>query len=255
MIDEADATGASCPTSSLDPGQSETCTYTHTTSATDVSNGAVQDRAEVTASAALPDGGTGTPLADASADVAYAAPATKFTSASHLITTPGTALTFSVKVKDKKAAIFAADVPAGMTFADAAGGVGTLKGTSTAGAGNYPISFTSSDASGTAEQTLYLDVDAFTSAAKATFTSGQANTFTVSATGGSPSEPVHFSVNQAKLPAGVTFVDNGNETATLSGFPVVTTTTTYKITITLNDLGAVSGTAIATQKLKLTVDP
>ena len=256
VIDESDSLGASCPDSTLSPGQSETCTYTHTSSVTDVSGGAVDDHAEVTATATLPSGDfVPPPLADATATVPYSAPAQKFKSADHFATTPGTKVSVGVKVKNKKAAIWAANVPPGMTFTDAANGVGTLTGTPTAGAGNYPIYLTAEGTSGAGEQTLSLDVDAFTSAAKDTFTSGQANSFTVSAVGGAPGEPVGFTVNQAQLPAGVMFTDNGDQTATLSGIPDVATKTTYKITITLNDPWAPNGSGIAAQKLKLVVLP
>ena len=256
VIDESDSQGASCPDTTLSPGQSETCTYTHTANVTDVSGGGVDDHAEVTATATLPSGDfVPPPLADATATVPYAAPTQKFKSADHFATVPGTKVSIGVKVKNTKAAIWAANVPPGMTFTDAPGGVGTLTGTPTAGAGNYPIYLTAEGTKGTGEQTLSLDVDAFTSAAKTTFTSGQANTFTVSAIGGAPGEPVEFTVNQAQLPAGVTFTDNGDQTATLSGTPSVATKTTYKVAITLNDPWAPNGTGIAVQKLKLTVLP
>ena len=57
---------------------------------------------------------------------------------------------------------------------------------------------------------------AITSAAATTFTSGQSRTFTVTTTG-TPAPTI--SDGAATLPPGVTFKDNGNGTATLSGIP------------------------------------
>ena len=62
-----------------------------------------------------------------------------------------------------------------------------------------------------------------TSAASATFTPGIAGTFTVTATG----TPVVTLTETGALPAGVTFVDNGDGTATLSGAPAPGTTADY----------------------------
>ena len=65
--------------------------------------------------------------------------------------------------------------------------------------------------------TITVDVPAsITSANNTTFFAGIAGTFTVT-TGGSPTPSL--SDNGGTLPSGVTFVDNGNGTATLSGTP------------------------------------
>ena len=55
----------------------------------------------------------------------------------------------------------------------------------------------------------------FTSAAATTFTAGSAGTFTVTTTG----NPAPAITSSGALPAGVTFVDNGDGTATLAGTP------------------------------------
>ena len=67
---------------------------------------------------------------------------------------------------------------------------------------------------------------AITSAAATTFTTGALGTFTVTTTG-SPTPTVSES---GALPGGVTFTDNGNGTATLSGTP--TAAGTYPLTFT-----------------------
>ncbi len=79
-----------------------------------------------------------------------------------------------------------------------------------------------------------------------TFTVGTAGSFTVTATG----TPTPTLTETGALPSGVTFVNNGNGTATLSGTPAAGTGGSYAITITANN-GV--GTP-ATQSLTLTVN-
>ena len=75
-----------------------------------------------------------------------------------------------------------------------------------------------------------------TSADSTTFTVGQPGTFTVTTTG---TLPMSLSVTPGvpPLPSGVTFTDNGNGTATLSGTPAAGTTGTYTFTITATQPG------------------
>jgi hypothetical protein len=84
-----------------------------------------------------------------------------------------------------------------------------------------------------------------TSAASATFTVGTAGAFTVTTTG----NPTPALSETGALPSGVTFVNNGNGTATLSGTPASGTAGTYPITITANN----GVTPSATQNFTLTV--
>src|SRR5207237_771814 len=87
---------------------------------------------------------------------------------------------------------------------------------------------------------------AITSGNATTFVVGPAGTFSVTTTG----VPAPALTETGTLPAGVTFVDNGNGTATLSGTPAANTGGTYPITVTASNS---VGTA-ATQTFTLTVN-
>ena len=88
---------------------------------------------------------------------------------------------------------------------------------------------------------------AITSPSSTTFTVGSPGTFTVTTTGFTP--PATLTETGALL-TGVTFVDNGNGTATLAGTPGAGTAGTYPLTIT-----AANGvTPNATQSFTLTVN-
>jgi hypothetical protein len=87
---------------------------------------------------------------------------------------------------------------------------------------------------------------AITSTPSATFTVGVPGTFTVTS-GGVPTGALS---ETGPLPSGVTFTDNGNGTATLSGTPAAGTAGTYPIVVV--DSGGVSPNA--SQIFTLTVD-
>ncbi len=128
-------------------------------------------------------------------------------------------------------------LPSGVTFVDNGNGTATLAGTPAAGTGGaYPLTLTASNGSlpnGT--QGFHLTVDeapSITSANAASFTVGVAGTFTVTTTG----FPTVGSITETgSLPSGVTFVNNGNGTATLSGTPGPNTAGTYPLTITASN--------------------
>ena len=89
-----------------------------------------------------------------------------------------------------------------------------------------------------------------TSPSTTTFTAGTAGSFTVSATGYPGGPTLTLSDGGASLPSGLSFVDNGDGTATLAGTPAVGSQGSYPITIT-----AANGVSPnATQNLVLTVD-
>ena len=85
-----------------------------------------------------------------------------------------------------------------------------------------------------------------TSSNSATFAVGTAGSFTVTTTG----TPAPSLTETGALPSGVTFIDNGNGTATLSGTPAAGTDGTYTLTFT-GDNGV--GTP-ASQNFVLTVN-
>jgi hypothetical protein len=91
----------------------------------------------------------------------------------------------------------------------------------------------SNGGTGTTSNTATLTVDLaphVTSLNYATFTKGVTGSFTVTTTG-YPVPALSFSP-AGSLPAGVTFVDNDNGTATISGKPTVSGTFTFWIEAT-----------------------
>jgi hypothetical protein len=172
--------------------------------------------------------------------------APSITSANNTTFTVGTAGSFTATGTGYPAPTFSETglLPSGVTFSSA----GVLSGTPAAGTGGtYTISITASNGIGSnATQTFTLTVDqapAITSGNSTTFTIGSAGSFTVTTTG----YPTAALSESGVLPTGVTFVDNGNGTATLAGTP--TALGSFPITIT-----AANGTVPnATQSFTLTV--
>ena len=145
-----------------------------------------------------------------------------------------------------------ARLPSEVSFSDNGDGTATISGTPAAGSGgSYPFTITAT--SGTASpatQAFTLTVDqspSFTSAAVATFVVGKSGQFTV---GSSGFPAPTLSVGGAKLPSGVSFVDNRNGTATISGKPAVHTAGRHELTITAGN----GTTPAATQSFTLVVD-
>jgi large repetitive protein len=144
-------------------------------------------------------------------------------------------------------------LPSGVTFVDNGDGTATLAGAPATGtAGTYPLDITATNGvAPDANQSFTLTVapalaPAITSAGSTAFTAGTLGTFTVTTTG----VPNPALSETGALPSGVTFVDNGNGTATLSGTPADGTGATYALTIT----AANGGLPDATQSLALTVN-
>jgi large repetitive protein len=91
---------------------------------------------------------------------------------------------------------------------------------------------------------------AITSADTATFAVGTGGSFTVTTSGVPGGAAMSLSQSGGTLPAGVTFTDNGNGTATLAGTPDAGTGGAYPLTITAHN-----GIApVATQNFTLTID-
>jgi hypothetical protein len=175
------------------------------------------------------------------------------TSANSYAFTSGVAGTFTVSATGSPTPSLAetGPLPAGITFTDNGNGTATLTGTSTA-AGTYPITISATNAGSTATQSFTVSVNpvtpVITTANGTTFSVGQAGTFTISATG----SPAPSFAESGALPSGVTFTDNGNGTATLTGTPAAGTAGTYPLTITAKNLG---GSQSQTFTLTVTTGP
>ncbi len=127
-------------------------------------------------------------------------------------------------------------LPGGVTFLDNENGTATLSGTPAAGSGgSYMLSITASNGvEPEASQTFTLTVDqapAITSDDNTAFTAGSAGTFTVNTTG----FPTTSLSESGSLPGGVSFIDNENGTATLSGTPAAGSGGTYTLSITASN--------------------
>jgi len=114
-------------------------------------------------------------------------------------------------------------LPAGLTFTDNGDGTATIGGTATGPGGSYPITVTANNGiAPNATQTLTISVGqppAFTSASTATFTIGTSGSFSVTTSG----VPTVSTISESgSLPAGITFTDNGDGTATIAGTPTGT---------------------------------
>ncbi|MGC4013569.1 MAG: putative Ig domain-containing protein, partial [Luteolibacter sp.] len=170
--------------------------------------------------------------------------------------TVGTAGSFSVTTTGFPNAALSktGSLPSGVTFVDNGNGTATLAGTPAAATGgSYPFTITASNSTvPNATQSFTLTVNqapAITSVNATTFTTGSAGLFTVTTTG-FPSGATMVISESGLLPGGVSFVDNGNGTATLSGSPGATTGGSYPITI-----GASNGVGTAaSQSFTLTVN-
>jgi Bacterial Ig domain/Putative Ig domain len=90
------------------------------------------------------------------------------------------------------------------------------------------------------------EAPAITSGAEVDFTAGSGGTFAVTSKG----SPTAFLSESGSLPNGVSFIDNGDGTATLSGTPVTGSAGTYPIVITAGN----GVSPDATQSFTLTVE-
>ena len=165
-----------------------------------------------------------------------------FTSADSTTFTVGVAGTFTVSASGYPTPALSETgaLPGGVTFVDNGNGTATLSGMPAAGSGGtYILTLSASNGIGTdAAQTFTLTVyplPEITSGNATTFTVGMPGTFTVIATG----VPTPSLSLTGALPGGVTFVDNGNGTATLSGTPAHGTVNVYPLTITAHNTSGV----------------
>jgi hypothetical protein len=145
-------------------------------------------------------------------------------------------------------------LPSGISFHDNGDGTATLSGIAAAGTnGSYPITITADNGVGSsAMQSFTLTITTATSAAAITSansytaTYGAPASFTVTTTG----YPVPTITKSGSVASGMTFTDNGDGTATISGTPAGTAEGVYSITLRAhNGIGVT-----ATQSFTLTVN-
>ncbi|WP_349866110.1 putative Ig domain-containing protein [Leifsonia sp. WHRI 6310E] len=140
-------------------------------------------------------------------------------------------------------------LPAGVGFVDNGDGTATISGTPTDAAKDYPVTVRAANAGGTVDQALtYVlnQTSAITSPNTASFTAGSAGSFTVTTTGRPTADPIAVA---GTLPAGLTFTDHHDGTATIAGTPAAKTGGVRTLSLTA---GNGVGTAAA-QTLTLTV--
>ncbi|MHA3703991.1 glycoside hydrolase family 3 C-terminal domain-containing protein [Jatrophihabitans sp. YIM 134969] len=126
-------------------------------------------------------------------------------------------------------------LPAGVTFEDNGNGTATISGPAPAKAGVYPVTVTARNGvSPRTQQTLLLYVGTapvFTSPSTAQFVVGTAGSFTVA----TRAYPPAALTSSGTLPSGLTFTDNGDGTATISGTPATASGGSYTVTVTANN--------------------
>ncbi|HEU5268572.1 MAG TPA: putative Ig domain-containing protein, partial [Jatrophihabitans sp.] len=214
-------------TSFTNIGGATSTSYTFTTAAGDTGN---QYRAVFS-------NGVGSPATTTAATLTVgSAPA--FTSADHTSFVVGQAGSFAITTTGVPSATLSrtgTQFPAWLTLTDNGDGTGSLTGTPPAGsAGTYQFTLKAANgAAPSASQFFTLFVDdspVITSADHTTFTAGQAGSFAVTTTAGFPTTTALGETGS--LPSGVTFIDNGDGTATLAGTPAAGTGGSYPITIT-----------------------
>ena len=173
----------------------------------------------------------------------------------------GTFASFTVRTSppDPSATIsYTGALPSGINFTPNSDGTATINGTASAGSeGSYPINITASngtlpDASQIFTITIQdappvLVAPAITSDASTSFTVGTAGIFTIVTTG-SPTPTLTLDGAQ---PAWLSFVDNTDGTATLSGTPDAGSDLAYSFTITARN----GVSPVATQDFTLRVTP
>jgi PKD repeat protein len=145
-----------------------------------------------------------------------------------------------------------ATLPAGITFTDNGNGTATIAGTPATGSGGtYPVTITATNSAGSTSQSFVLTDDeapSITSADAATFTTTLDTTFSITTTG---YPAASLTATAGTLPSGLSFTDNGNGTATISGAPAVGSQGSYPVSVTATNAADDSS---VTQSLAITVN-
>jgi hypothetical protein len=173
----------------------------------------------------------------------------QFTSAATASAAVSRAFSFTVTTTGSPAATItrSGTLPTGVTFRAGANGTATVSGTSsTSMAGRtFPVTFTATNSAGVATQTFTLTVGrvpSITSGTSALARTGRSFGYTVQ-TVATPTATITMT---GTLPSGLTFVDNRNGTARISGTPARRTSRTYTIVFTAKNI---YGTATRTLTL------
>jgi LPXTG-motif cell wall-anchored protein len=146
-------------------------------------------------------------------------------------------------------------LPTGVAFTDNGDGTGTLAGTPAAETGGtYFVTITAANELGSGTQSFELTVQqptAITSATAVDFAAGSWSSFTITTGSGYPTATtLEYS---GDLPAGVSFVDNGDGTASLAGTPEFGTKGSYLLAITSSN--GVPADAVQAFTLRVTEPP
>jgi large repetitive protein len=140
-------------------------------------------------------------------------------------------------------------LPSGLTFTANANGTATISGDPASGtAGNYTLTLSAANSLAAVTGQLIVEVEQpveFKGATTAQFAVGKVNSFSITT---SPSSSNVALTEMGKLPAGITFVDNGNGTARLSGTPTAADEGTFNFTIT-----ASNSFGVASEPMELTI--
>jgi uncharacterized protein YegP (UPF0339 family) len=146
-------------------------------------------------------------------------------------------------------------LPPGITFVDNGNGSATISGqASTVNTGFYFVTITATSSAGTATQNFVMTVDdllmapTIVSVNSYTATYGTPFSFTIDTTG-DPIPNITKVAGSGSYPSGVSLIDNGDGTATLSGTPSGSASGVYTFT-----LKAKNNQGIATQVFSLTVN-
>ena len=160
---------------------------------------------------------------------------TSITSANTATFTVGTPSTFALRMEYSNGTPSLTECGPldGLAFTDNGNGTASLGGTPAAGTGGiYTFTITASNGiAANAVQTFTLTVDeapTIVSADNAAFTEGNAGAFTVST---AHDFPATTTLSESGPMDGLTFVDNGNRTATIAGTPAVNTAGDYSFTV------------------------
>jgi hypothetical protein len=171
-----------------------------------------------------------------------------FLSAPQAVFTAGVTGTFTISASGDPT-LRTGVLPPGLEFTDHGGGTAIITGTpAPTTAGITQLSITATSAGGTTTQQFSLmiggsTVPAFTSPGLGSLASGVAGSLSITAPGA-----LSMSTSSA-LPAGLTFTDNGNGTATLAGTPATPDGTSVLTFSATNQVGS------ATQTFDLTIGP